>query len=76
MVGVGTQDSLAEAYDFVADYGTTSFLMTWDRGFDSWNHFGVRGQPAFIVIGRDGAVLGGWYGPLDDAKLNEALAQG
>lgn len=50
--------------------------MTWDPGFDSWNHFGVRGQPAFIVIGQNGKALDGWYGPLDEEKLNEALAQG
>ena len=50
--------------------------MTWDPTFDSWNHFGIRGQPAFMVFDRSGKALAGWYGPLDEQRLEEALAQG
>ena len=36
MIGLGTQDSLGQAEDFVNDFGTQSFTMLWDGSFQSW----------------------------------------
>ena len=53
MIGVGTQDGYAMAQAFVARHGLT-FRMLWDRGFASWNGFGIQGQPASILVSTDG----------------------
>ncbi len=72
IVGLGTQDSLGLAEDFVATYGTTSFQMLWDPTFESWARLGVRGQPAFMILDRDGRAVEGWYG---SAEPDEVLAK-
>lgn len=45
--------------------------MLWDEGFESWQHFGIRGQPAFAMLTPDGQVVDSWYGGLDDDKILE-----
>lgn len=42
--------------------------MFWeDGGFDSWAFYGVRGQPAAVLVDADGNVIDGWSGrfPVD-----------
>ena len=68
MVGLGTQDSFAEAEEFVARYGT-SFPMLWDESFTSWTRFGVNGQPAWILLTPDGEVVERWNGVLDEGEV-------
>jgi len=68
MVGLGTQDSFTEAEEFVARYGT-SFPMLWDESFTSWTHFGVNGQPAWILLTPDGEVVERWNGVLDEGEV-------
>ena len=72
MVGLGTQDSYAEAREFVTRHGVT-FRMLWDRGFASWDAFGIQGQPASILVSTDGRELKRWIGRLDDDDHAEAL---
>ena len=66
MVGLGTQDSLAEAREFVARHSVT-FPMLWEDGFASWDAFGIQGQPASILVSADGRELKRWIGRLYDA---------
>ena len=75
MVGVGTQDSLGEAEEFVARHGIT-FRMLWEDGFESWRGFGIQRQPASILVSPQGARLMKWQGALDDATRAEALRLG
>jgi hypothetical protein len=65
VVGLGTQDSFDEARAFVARHGVT-FRMLWERGFASWDAFGIQGQPASILVSKDGRELKRWIGRLDD----------
>lgn len=39
--------------------------MLWDRGFRSWEAFGVQGQPASILVSRAGREVKRWIGALD-----------
>ncbi len=42
--------------------------MYWEDGsFDTWSFYGVRGQPAAILVKADGTIIDGWSGrfPLD-----------
>jgi peroxiredoxin len=68
MVGLGTQDSLALARDFVARYGTT-FTMLWDESFRSWRALGVTGQPAAVLLDPGGREVQRWVGPFPEAEV-------
>ena len=71
MIGLGTQDSLGEAEDFIDRYGTKSFTMLWDESFESWQVIGVRSQPTAVMVGPDGEPLGGWIGAIPEAEVLE-----
>ncbi len=75
IVGLGAQDSLGQALDFVEDYGTKSFRMLWDESFQSWAALGVRGQPIAILFDTDGRGRFIWYGPFDEQEVLQAAAQ-
>ena len=72
MIGVGTQDGYAKAQEFVARHRLT-FRMLWDRGFASWNGFGIQGQPASILVSTDGRELKRWIGVLSNEEHAEVL---
>lgn len=74
MVGLGTQDTFGDAEEFVERYGTT-FPMLWDETFASWTHFGVNGQPAWILLTPDGGVVERWNGVLDEGEALDLAGQ-
>lgn len=69
MVGLGTQDDLDLAEDFVAATGTVSFPMLWDPSFESWQHYGITGQPAGLLLDPDGVLVRQWTGVLPEPEL-------
>jgi hypothetical protein len=74
VVGLGTQDSLGEARDFVTRYGTT-FTMLWDSSFRSWRELGIPGQPAAVLLAPDGSEVKRWLGPFPEAEVARLAAQ-
>lgn len=74
MVGLGTQDSLGEARDFVSNYGT-SFTMLWDSSFRSWRALGVAGQPAAILLSPGGEVVKRWFGAFPEDEVVRLASQ-
>lgn len=68
MVGLGTQDTLQEADDFVDQYGLT-FTVLWDETFQTWQHFGVAGQPAVALVDGQGELLGSWFGGIPEEEV-------
>lgn len=75
MIGVGTQDSLEMAQDFVVDYGTVSFPMLWDPTFQSWAELGINGQPAGMLVSPDGTLVAQWRGGIPEDEVLEAAAE-
>ena len=75
MIGVGTQDDLNMANDFVADYGTVSFPMVWDPSFESWRELGIFGQPAGMLATADGTLIGQWRGGIPEDEVLAAVAE-
>jgi hypothetical protein len=67
VIGLGTQDDGEQAIDFVTSRETYSFPMYWDDTFESWVAFGVRSQPAAVLLSPSGEVLDAWSGmfPVD-----------
>lgn len=65
IVGLGAQDSLAQAQDFVATFGTVSFPMVWDESFSSWIELGVVSQPYWILYDSAGNQVAARGGAVD-----------
>ncbi len=74
MIGLGTQDSLGEAEDFVDKYGTESFTMLWDESFQSWQALGVSSQPTAVLFATDGTPITGWIGPFPEDEVLDLAA--
>ena len=75
MVGLGTQDSLGDAQNFVEDYGTESFTMLWDESFETWLEIGVTSQPSAVLIAADGEPIAGWIGPYPEDEVLRLAAE-
>lgn len=73
VIGLGTQDDLAEARDFVSDTKVT-IRMLWDQSGLSWQRFNVPIQPASVLVDRSGKVVKGWQGVVDFNKVLKALS--
>ena len=73
VIGLGTQDSLGQAEDFVERHGTT-FTMLWDQSFESWQALGVTSQPTALVLAPDGTALAGWIGAFPEDEVLELAA--
>lgn len=74
VIGLGTQDSLGEAEQFVADRGTT-FTMLWDESFESWAALNVTAQPTAILFAADGTPIRGWLGPFPEDEVVALASQ-
>ena len=74
MIGLGTQDNGNQAIDFVTSRETYSFPMYWDDTFESWAAFGVRSQPAAVLLSPTGDVLDAWSGMFPVDKVLELAA--
>ncbi len=72
MIGLGTQDNLEQARDFVARTGTT-FTMLWDPTGQSWQQLGILGQPAGMLLNPDGQILDMWRGDIPHNRVLEAI---
>lgn len=64
VVGIGTQDDLALAEDFVSTYGVITPQMLWDPGFESWKALEITGQPTWVLLSPGGEEIGRWQGGL------------
>jgi hypothetical protein len=75
VIGLGTQDSLGQAEDFVEDYGTESFTMLWDESFQSWQALGVASQPAAVMFAADGTLITDWIGAFPEDEVLRLAAE-
>ena len=72
-MGLGTQDSLEDAADFVNGTGTSSLFMTWDASFETWSYYGVSSQPNAILVTATGEPIASWAGRLSTDDVLEAI---
>lgn len=73
VIGLGTQDNLSMANDFVEEFGLTH-TMLWDESFQSWAELGVSLQPSAKLYAADGTLLREWLGPFDEDEVLELIA--
>lgn len=74
VVGLGTQDSLGEAHDFLEDFDLT-FPMLWDESFLSWQVIGITSQPSAVMLQPDGTPITGWIGPFPEDEVLRLAAE-
>lgn len=75
IIGVGTQNTPAEAQAFRTQTGIRSFPLLYEAdGFRSWKPFGFTAQPAASLLGADGRLLATWSGPFDEAAVLKLIA--
>lgn len=75
VIGLGAQDSIELATDFVeftetADAGVT---MIYDPTFASWRSFGIRSQPYWVLFDDQGNELVSRPGGIDENVIDELL---
>ena len=75
VVGLGTQDTLGEADEFVDDHDTNSFTMLWDESFATWQEIGITSQPSAVLIAADGTPITGWVGPFPPDEVLRLAAE-
>ncbi len=69
VVGLGTQDDFEFAKRFAATHELT-IPMVWDPGFDSWRHYDILGQPAYVLVSAEGKVVAKDFGMWPDDILD------
>jgi len=73
VVGLGTQDSLADARAFATRHRLT-ITMLWDASGRSWRELRIPGQPAAILLAPDGTEIGRWFGPIPEDEVAQRVA--
>jgi thiol-disulfide isomerase/thioredoxin len=56
ILGLGAQDDLVQAVDFLTDTSTQDLEMVWDASGRSWSHYRVTRQPTVVVLDAAGRV--------------------
>lgn len=69
VVGVGTQDTFADAQKFVARAKIKTVTMLYDESARSWNYWRVSGQPAALLVDANGKFVKAWTGELNIAAV-------
>jgi thiol-disulfide isomerase/thioredoxin len=73
ILGLGAQDDLGQAVDFLSDTSTQNLEMVWDASGKSWLHYKVTNQPTVVVLDAKGKVTKTWFRHFDaDAILAAA----
>ena len=75
MVGVGAQDDLELAEQFIERTGIESFTMLWDPSFESWRHYEIRINSEVWLLDTNGNRVGQKFFALDEGYIDELLAQ-
>ena len=48
--------------------------MLWDPTFQSWNHLGITGQPAWMLLNRYGQFIDQGRGDIPHDRVLDAIA--
>ena len=75
VLGLGAQDSLQFANDFVerVGLGDSDITLVWDPSFDSWRQFGIRTQPYWILFDAQGNEVTSRPGAVDLVAVQTVL---
>ncbi len=69
ILGLGAQDDLKLAGEFLTETGTEDLEMVWDRTGTTWVHYKVTNQPTIVVLGPDGKPVRTWFRQFDSEGI-------
>lgn len=74
--GMGAQDNLGVANDFVVSTGVAgdNITMIWDESFATWQALGIRSQPYWILYDAAGNEITSRPGAIDIGAVQSILA--
>ncbi len=73
MIGVGAQDDLSYAEEFVATTGVETPDMIWDPSFATWSSFGVGINSQMLLASSDLTSFGSLFFGFGEADRQEIL---
>ena len=73
VVGIGAQDDLSLARDFVSTTGVT-FTMLWSESSEAWRQFAIRSNSEFWLIDKDGNRIDNSATLYDESHIEHHLA--
>lgn len=76
VVGMGAQDNLGFANEFVTSTGAIgdNITMIWDETFATWQALGIRSQPYWILYDAQGNEITSRPGIVDIAAVENVLS--
>ncbi len=69
VLGLGAQDDLDQAVDFLSDTSTGDLEMVWEEAGKTWRHFQVTNQPTVVVVDAAGTVRRTWFRDFDAEQI-------
>ena len=73
MVGLGTQDDLRQAQQFLRRHKLSSVRLLWDATGVSWVRLRLAAQPAWLLIAANGTVAGSDLGAIPYRAVLDAI---
>jgi len=73
VIGLGAQDDLGEAEEFVETFDLT-LPMVWDETFQTWAELGVSLQPSAMLFTPDGQLIKKWLGAIPESEVLSIVA--
>jgi thiol-disulfide isomerase/thioredoxin len=73
VIAIGGRDKAANGPAFVERYGVKTPTILFDEPMAVWNHYKVPGQPAAILLDREGRERGRWLGPFSNEVVLGAV---
>ena len=75
MIAIGGRDKAANGPAFVERYGVKTPLILFDEPMAVWNHYKIPGQPAAVLLDREGVERGRWLGPFSNDEVLAAARE-
>ena len=75
VIAIGGRDKLSNGPAFVERFGVTTPLVLFDEPMAVWNHYLIPGQPAGVLLDREGRERGRWLGPFNNDEVLAAARE-
>jgi hypothetical protein len=69
VIAIGGRDRAANGPAFVARHKLRTPTVLFDEPMAAWDAYGIPGQPAAVLLDRDGHERGRWLGAFDTREV-------
>jgi hypothetical protein len=75
VIAIGGRDRAANGPAFVERYGVKTPTVLFDEPMAVWNHYEIPGQPAAVLLDREGRERRRWLGPFSNDEVRAAARE-